>query len=66
MPLKKTVSNIERAVEIMSENCDELLNRLENQEKETIGYSKTFGAIEMQCKIDADEKKMLQMELNLY
>lgn len=64
MPLKETVLNIERAVQMMSEKYDELLNRLENQERQTKEIHKKVDAIEVQCKMNADEKKALQVELN--
>lgn len=64
MPLKETVSNTERAVQMMSENYDELSKRLENQEKETKDIQKQMGALEVQCKINAIQKKILQTELN--
>lgn len=50
MPLKETVSNIERPVQMISEQYEELLRRLENHEKENKDIQKRMGAIEAQCK----------------
>lgn len=64
MPLKETVTSIEKSVQLMSEKYDELLVRVATQEKDTKDIRKRLEILEQKVENKEEENEMLRSEMH--
>lgn len=64
LPLKETVPNIERSIQLMSDKYDEMLTRLAAQEKDTKEIRKRLERLEQNTCASDDATKRLEADLN--
>ncbi|KAH8033190.1 hypothetical protein HPB51_008075 [Rhipicephalus microplus] len=64
LPLRETVPNIERSIQLMSDKYDEMLTRLAAQEKDTKEIRKRLERLEQDTCASDDASKKLEADLN--